>query len=160
MSRMSKYWPWSLVLFTVTVAVSATIPLKMANAEHDADCVITDGTDRIKANGVCLKNNANLISQAMNAESFLERARQLAIGGKYQEAIIEVTQAITLKPDYIEAYCYRTSLFIMVDKPELAIADAEKAVELFNAQGEPAKAQVMLDLADDTREGIKAGDLN
>jgi tetratricopeptide (TPR) repeat protein len=111
-------------------------------------------------NGVCLKHNANLISQAMNAESFLERARQLAIGGKYQEAIIEVTQAITLKPDYIEAYCYRTSLFIMVDKPELAIADAEKAAELFNAQGEPTKAQVMLDLAKDTREGIKAGDFN
>ncbi|MCU0547845.1 MAG: hypothetical protein MUC48_00725 [Leptolyngbya sp. Prado105] len=96
----------------------------------------------------------------MDAKYFLERGQQLAIANKRQEAIIELTKAISLEPNYIEAYWYRSNVFASINQPEAAIVDAEKAADLFKIQGELSKAQVMLDLANDIREGIKAGDFN
>ena len=162
MHRMPKYLPWSLALCAVTATLSAAVPFKVANAQpNEANCWSTASTDHSTANGLCLTNHPTLIAQTMDAEYYLEQGRKLAINeNTRQAAIIEITKAIELKPDYIEAYCYRINIFGLLDQPEAAIADAQKAAELFETQGEAAKAKVMRDLADDLREGIKAGDFN
>jgi tetratricopeptide (TPR) repeat protein len=136
-------------------------PVQEAGAEtHSPNCLIADNINRIN-DGLCLKTRTNLISQlTMDAKYFLERGQQLAIANKRQEAIIELTKAISLEPNYIEAYWYRSNVFASINQPEAAIVDAEKAADLFKIQGELSKAQVMLDLANDIREGIKAGDFN
>jgi tetratricopeptide (TPR) repeat protein len=147
MNPVPKYLRWSFAICTVATILITPSSVQQVGAETDSSN--------------CLMKQANLISQTpMDAEYFLKRGQKLAIENRRQEAIVELNKAIELNPTYIEAYWYRCNVWASIDQPEAAIVDAEKAATLFKVQGEFAKAEVMLNLANAIREGIKAGEFN
>jgi len=66
----------------------------------------------------------------MNAVAFYQRAMAQAREGYMERAIADDTQAITLKPDYAEAYCHRGDMKEKMHDPDRAIADYNQAIAL------------------------------
>ncbi|HHY0836442.1 TPA: tetratricopeptide repeat protein [Bacillus thuringiensis] len=64
-------------------------------------------------------------------ETFLSKARILAnIDGKLEEALKAVNDAIQLKEDFGQAYDLRSLIYLKLDKPEKAVHDLNKAIEI------------------------------
>lgn len=63
-------------------------------------------------------------------ELLIDRAEILADAGKYWEAIDDLNAAITYAPNSADAHAFRASAYRMVDAPDMAMEDAERAVML------------------------------
>ena len=55
---------------------------------------------------------------------------QLAMEGRYEEAIAEFSKAIELDPEYALTYCSRGIAYNVLNRKSEAIADFEKCIEL------------------------------
>jgi tetratricopeptide (TPR) repeat protein len=60
----------------------------------------------------------------------VDRAEILADAGKYWEAIDDLNTAITRAPSSADAFAFRASAYRLVDAPDLAMEDAERAIAL------------------------------
>ncbi len=60
--------------------------------------------------------------------------------GELQEGIKQFDEARRLDPDNINAYTNMTKAYVLLKRPEEAIASAEKALELAKAQGKTTEA--------------------
>lgn len=64
-------------------------------------------------------------------ETFLTKARILRkIDGKLEDSLKAVNSAIQLREDFGEAYNLRGSIYLKLDRPEKAVYDLEKAIEI------------------------------
>jgi tetratricopeptide (TPR) repeat protein len=73
----------------------------------------------------------NLIAQSkMTAEDFLKRGENKRNNDDIIGAIADFTQAIKLKPDYVEAYYLRGGLLQSTDNKAGALADYNQAIKL------------------------------
>jgi tetratricopeptide (TPR) repeat protein len=70
---------------------------------------------------------------------FFDRGLEKRDKGDNQGAIADYDQAIKLKPDYAYAYHVRGSAHAALDKKQAAIADFQKATDLYRKQGNNEK---------------------
>jgi len=70
------------------------------------------------------------------------RVEQLDIQG----AIADLDQAIKLNPNYAEAYGHRGLVHYVLGNKQEAIKDLQKAVELFEKQGNQEKSQKIIEI--------------
>jgi serine/threonine protein kinase len=75
------------------------------------------------------------------AKHFYDRGRQKAERGKYREAIDDFNHAIQINPSYAEAYYFRGIAYSRLREDQKAIADFQKAAELYQQQGKKADSQ-------------------
>lgn len=57
-------------------------------------------------------------------------AKEMTDNGKYSEAIDLLDGVIKLKPDFDSAYVERAYNYLQINKPEIALEDANKAIEI------------------------------
>jgi len=83
--------------------------------------------DRVKT-GVAQKPPVR--ERELIAEQFFERAFWHVEEGRYEQGVVEYTEAIRLKPDYVEAYNNRGAAHGYQNDPKSAIADYTEALRL------------------------------
>jgi len=73
---------------------------------------------------------------AMRAAAYYGRASTYSEQGDKDKALADYTQAIALKPDFLEAYIARAGVYIDKTQPQQAIADYDRALTLQPKAGE------------------------
>jgi Flp pilus assembly protein TadD len=63
-------------------------------------------------------------------ELFLERGNYFALVEKYEDAVVDFTNAIKLKPDDFQIYSLRAAIYLELHHDEKALSDISKAIEL------------------------------
>jgi tetratricopeptide (TPR) repeat protein len=63
-------------------------------------------------------------------ETFVEKARQFSSDGKFNEAVAEISKAISAQPNNAEFYLTRANYYLLLDKNAEVLGDAQKAVSL------------------------------
>lgn len=75
-----------------------------------------------------------LILTSCNEQSdykeLINSAKEMTDNGKYSEAIGLLDDVIKLKPDFDSAYVERAYNYLQINKPEVALEDANKAIEI------------------------------
>ncbi|MDR1949339.1 MAG: tetratricopeptide repeat protein [Spirochaetaceae bacterium] len=69
-------------------------------------------------------------TEAETAETVLKTGIALFAGGEFEKAIAAFTRALTMKPDYTEAFYHRGLVHAERDEPIRAIADFTEAIKL------------------------------
>ena len=64
---------------------------------------------------------------------------------QHQKAIADFNQALRLNSNFADAYSGRGFAYLVLGESQKAIADLQKAANLFQQQGNTAKAQQILD---------------
>ncbi len=156
MKNMSKFFCRSLT-FAFVMALNLLL-VEHYTIAKDAVSSRIASPDRVNdINELYLKKQTSTVT-LMDAQTFFERGRQLASEDRYTEALANLTQAVELDPNYLEAYFYRANVLGLMNQPERAIEDAEKTVRLYETRGEIDKAQVMRQFTDSLREGMRTGE--
>ncbi len=69
----------------------------------------------------------------------------LVDAGRLPEAIEHYEQALRLKPDYVKAYSNLALAYAQTNRPDQAVAAAQKAIDLARSQGQTALAKQLED---------------
>ena len=69
-------------------------------------------------------------STANGSLSHYDNGEKHYLNGEYEKAIIELTNAIELNPNYVDAYHYRANAYMNLGKYDLALADLDKAISI------------------------------
>lgn len=93
---------------------------------------ILDGTTLANAN---LRGAYGIPSTAVSVDELLLWGNEEAQAGNYQGAIAYYTQATNLNPDAPLAYLGRAAAYNRLGDTERAVADAERAAEIYFVQG-------------------------
>ncbi|MBW4622508.1 MAG: tetratricopeptide repeat protein [Cyanosarcina radialis HA8281-LM2] len=112
-------------------------------AKENPLCVMVTPTNRIvNLNHICGANQNQKLQ--MNAQHFYQQGR---INGKkelYKEAIADFTQAINLKPDFIEAYVMRAAVrHYGEEDTKQAIEDLQQAANICKQKGQLERAKLV-----------------
>jgi tetratricopeptide (TPR) repeat protein len=62
----------------------------------------------------------------------------------YQGALVDYTQAIAIERDYADAYRNRGKVYVALGKKSEALADFQKAADLYQQQGKTSDYQEIL----------------
>lgn len=125
----------------------------MKAVQAEPACFLTQPSGQIIDLGSLCKNNGQQeLRSTMEAQKLFEQARTLGKQGLYQEAAASFTQAISVDPNFAEAYAFRGNLRILQDNGQEAIEDLQKALEIFKARGDLTMANSMQQLIEGTRE--------
>lgn len=89
-------------------------------------------------NNIVLKNTIKKYKEASrairknpnDADNYYDIGKVLLQGKKYEEAIIDFTEAIKLKPDYYLAWVYRGMAYYELKEYNKAIENYDKAIEI------------------------------
>ena len=81
------------------------------------------------------------------AEDYHQHGMEKAKRGKYKEAVEDFTQVVCINPNYATAYKYRGLAYSRLGENPAAIADFNKAADLYLKQGHPEDCQDVLDRA-------------
>lgn len=79
------------------------------------------------------------------ADAYYNRGNIRSDLGKYQDAVNDYTQAVQINPDFAMAYGNRGLAYYEIDHLNAAIADTQKAADIFFAQGDITKYQQAID---------------
>jgi len=80
----------------------------------------------------------------MKANELYQQGFDRGRKGFYQEAFEDFTQAIKLNPDYAEAYIARAHARTGIEDKQGAVADFQKAIDIYKARGRTDIADLLL----------------
>ncbi|MFC2056779.1 tetratricopeptide repeat protein [Chloroflexota bacterium] len=83
--------------------------------------------------------------QSIQSETHYKNGASLVIDGEYEEAIVELSKAIELDPEFADAYYNRGLAYDFSGEATKAISDYEKCIELSNDPELIEDAQTRLD---------------
>jgi len=88
-------------------------------------------------------------AQSMQWETHYKNGTTLVIDGEYEEAIVELSKAIELDPEYADAYYNRGLAYNRSGEVAKAISDYEKCIELSD---DPEVAKLVQELLDKLKQ--------
>jgi Tfp pilus assembly protein PilF len=74
--------------------------------------------------------------------------------GQFQHALNNLTQVININPNMPDVYYERATMHIATKKPGAAIADFQKALDLFRTMGDSESADSMQNLIKETQQNF------
>ncbi len=80
----------------------------------------------------------------MKAQQLYQQGFDLGSKGLYKEAFEDFTQAINLNPDFAEAYIARAHARTGIEDKHGAVADFQKAIDIYRARGKSEIAEMLL----------------
>lgn len=76
--------------------------------------------------------------------------------GQWQQALNNLTQIININPNMPDVYYERGTMNIATKNPRVAIADFQKALDLFRAMGDSERADSMQELIQETQQNLSS----
>lgn len=123
-----KFWPkavFAALVLLAALSAQAADPCRDALDDPDLHNDPARAIIRLEA---CL--DYPLAGARERAMARLERGFAFAASGREDKALADYTAVIRLFPDYAPAYGYRGSLLMSQFKPNLALADFNRALQL------------------------------
>lgn len=98
--------------------------------------------------GLRAQTSSNVVlAQSLRSQSQIQdlykQALKFAQGGSFQKAVSYLTQAINIDPNSPKAYTARGSMNIGARNKQAAIADFQRAVQLYKAEGDLENATLL-----------------
>lgn len=86
---------------------------------------------------------AQSLTSQHKIQALYKQALEFAQGGSFQEAVSYLTQVITIDPNSPKTYEYRGDMNIGAGNKQAAIADFQRAVQLYKAEGDLENANLL-----------------
>lgn len=83
-----------------------------------------------------------------------EEALDHMLAGQFEQALDPLTQTININPSMPDVYYERGTMYITTNNPQAAIADFQKAANLYRAKGDSESADSMQQLIEETQENF------
>jgi tetratricopeptide (TPR) repeat protein len=82
-------------------------------------------------------------ARSLDAQQFNLLGRQLTKAGRYREAVVELTQALRIAPDFAMAFNARAFALLMLHEWARAIEDLDRAILLNPSYGDAYKTRAI-----------------
>ncbi len=106
--------------------------------------LLVDGMERgIKGDyrGAIIVFNKVINLDPNEVEAYYNRGIAYKMLKQWQKAIADFDQVLTIHSSYADAYVQRSGIYLNLSQKEKAITDLEMAIQLFEAQNNPAAVQ-------------------
>ncbi len=136
-----------LYLMSVSSVVVSSITLfqSVAIAQEYPDCFIINSAGKVNSlHRLCKRGESHKLRIVMKAHELYQQGFERGRRGLYKEAFEDFTQAINLNPDFAEAYIARADARTLIEDKQGAVADFQKAIDIYKARGKSEIANMLL----------------
>jgi tetratricopeptide (TPR) repeat protein len=139
---------------TVTTALLSCQTAAIAQEREGCFAVFSSG-QVVNLNNICQSDRPN--SRNFSSSQAYQQGYGLSRAERHEEAIASFSQAIQLDPNNAEAYLGRAHAQVLTGNRSAAVRDYEQAARLYRRQGDLAQANLLENMAVESRSLIGQG---
>jgi tetratricopeptide (TPR) repeat protein len=161
--QVSKNFFVSILLFigTIVIFIGANlISPEYIIAQDESVCFMTQPSGQVvDLSEICRRREETAgerqdLKAEMETQRFSAEALDQMQRGQFQQALDNLTQVISINPSMPEAYYERGTMHIATNNPQAAIADFQRAIDLYRAKGGSESVDSLQQLIKETQENL------